>query len=157
MKFYSNDKKIGFAYVPQSDQLSPYLTVEETLLFASKFKNPTGTNHKEEVEFVIDSFNLHTPQSYYTAKCSGGERKRLSIGVEMISKVGHNEIIQKLYEKTNLLISKPKILLLDEPTTGLDSTTAFTVIEVLKVSIEYSAFHFEKSKVNLIFVPIFCF
>ena len=112
VKFYSTDKRIGFAYVPQIDQLVPYLTTEESLLFASKFKNPAGTNHREEVEFVVDSFNLHAVQSQFTTNCSGGEKKRLSIGLEMIS--------------------KPKILLLDEPTTGLDSTTAFTVTEVLK-------------------------
>ncbi|KAI3480386.1 hypothetical protein L1887_57462 [Cichorium endivia] len=68
--------------------------------------------HDEEVDFVIDSFNLHTIERQYASKCSGGERKRLSIGLEMIS--------------------RPKILLLDEPTTGLDSTTAYAVIEVLK-------------------------
>ena len=100
--------------MPQADQLAPYMTVQESLLFSSKFKNPNGTDHKEEVKVLMDSFNLHSVQSQYTTKCSGGERKRLSIGLEMIS--------------------KPKILLLDEPTTGLDSTTAFAVVEVLKVS-----------------------
>ena len=136
-KFYSNEQKIGFAYVPQVDQLAPYLTVKESLLFASKFKNPANADHQKEVNYVIDAFNLNTTRSHYSSKCSGGERKRLSIALEMIS--------------------KPKILLLDEPTTGrwplfwpkeidyaiktwiffpgLDSTTAYQVIEVLKVSL----------------------
>jgi ABC-type multidrug transport system ATPase subunit len=43
---------------------------------------------------------------------SGGERKRTSIGVE--------------------LITDPSLIFLDEPTTGLDSFTAFTVVEVMK-------------------------
>jgi ABC-type multidrug transport system ATPase subunit len=43
---------------------------------------------------------------------SGGERKRTSIGVE--------------------LITNPSLIFLDEPTTGLDSFTAFQVIETLK-------------------------
>lgn len=43
---------------------------------------------------------------------SGGERKRVSIGVE--------------------LLSSPSLLYLDEPTTGLDSSTALQVIEYLK-------------------------
>lgn len=97
-KFYSNDKKIGFAYVPQVDQLAPYLTVKESLMFASKFKNPINSDHKKEVDFVIDAFNLNSTRNHYSSKCSGGERKRLSIALEMIS--------------------RPKILLLDEPTTG---------------------------------------
>lgn len=43
---------------------------------------------------------------------SGGERKRASIGVE--------------------LITNPSLIFLDEPTTGLDSTTALNVLELLK-------------------------
>lgn len=43
---------------------------------------------------------------------SGGERKRTSIGVE--------------------LLTNPSLIFLDEPTTGLDSTTALQVIELLK-------------------------
>lgn len=81
-------------------------------MFSSKLKNPPGTNHVEEVEFVLSAFNLWKAKNHYSFKCSGGERKRLSIGLEMIS--------------------KPKILILDEPTSGLDSTTSYIVIDVLK-------------------------
>lgn len=42
---------------------------------------------------------------------SGGERKRVSIGVE--------------------LLTDPSLLFLDEPTTGLDSSTSLQVIEIL--------------------------
>ena len=43
---------------------------------------------------------------------SGGERKRTSIGVE--------------------LLTNPSLIFLDEPTTGLDSSTAFNVMDLLK-------------------------
>lgn len=87
MNFYSKDKRITFAYVPQVDQLTPYLTVKESLLFSSKLRNSSDTNHVEEVEFVLTAFNLWKAKNHYSFRCSGGERKRLSIGLEMISKV----------------------------------------------------------------------
>ena len=43
---------------------------------------------------------------------SGGERKRTSIGVE--------------------LLTNPSLIFLDEPTTGLDSSTAFNVMDLMK-------------------------
>ena len=43
---------------------------------------------------------------------SGGERKRTSIGVE--------------------LLTNPSLIFLDEPTTGLDSSTAYNVVDLLK-------------------------
>lgn len=112
VSFYSKHKKLTFAYVPQVDILAQYLTIKESLLFASKLKNPPGTNHEEEVNKVINAFNLSKCKNHYARVCSGGERKRLSIGLEMIS--------------------KPSILILDEMTTGLDSTTAYQVVETLK-------------------------
>ena len=105
VKFYSNEKRIGlsqlckFAYVPQVDQLSPYLTIRECLLFASKFKNPKGTNHGEKADCLIDSFSLNSVQHQYTANCSGGERKRLSISLEMINKVRFLKILNENLRK----------------------------------------------------------
>lgn len=114
MNFYSNDKKITFAFVPQVDQLAEYLTVVENLLFASKLKNSSDANHMEEIEFTLKAINLWDSRNNLTSRCSGGERKRLSIALEM-------------------MISRPEILLLDEPTSGLDSTTSYVLIEYLKV------------------------
>lgn len=86
VNFYSKDKRITLAYVPQVDQLATHLTAKESLLFSSRLKNPSSTNHSEEVEFVLTAFNLWNVRNNYASRCSGGERKRLSIGLEMISK-----------------------------------------------------------------------
>ena len=105
------------AYVQQDDILFQTMTVRECLEFAAKLKLP-GTLPKKiaRVRQLISDLKL--------TKCadtriggplvkgvSGGERKRTSIGVE--------------------LITDPSLIFLDEPTTGLDSFTATNVMEIL--------------------------
>ncbi|XP_061338848.1 ABC transporter G family member 23 [Gastrolobium bilobum] len=105
-------------FVAQEDNLLPLLTVKETLLFSAKFrlKEMTPKDRELRVESLMQELGLfHVADSFVGDEenrgISGGERKRVSIGVDMI----HN----------------PPILLLDEPTSGLDSTSALQVIELL--------------------------
>lgn len=79
-----------FAYVPQEDPLNPYLTVEETLLLASRLKNhrKADFDHKTRVNEVIQQFGLRVCCDQLALNCSGGERKRLSIACEMLCKNG---------------------------------------------------------------------
>lgn len=83
----------------------------ETLLFASKMKN-RGEDHLFEANKVIKALNLESCADLKITGCSGGQCRRVSIGVE--------------------LISGPDILVLDEPTSGLDSTNAVIIIELLR-------------------------
>lgn len=83
----------------------------ETLLFASKMKN-RGEDHLFEANKVIRALNLESCADLKITGCSGGQCRRVSIGVE--------------------LISGPDILVLDEPTSGLDSTNAVIIIELLR-------------------------
>lgn len=106
------------AYIQQEDILLQTMTVKECMLFAAKLKLAGTPEYKEErVAKVIASLRL--------GKCadtkiggplvkgvSGGERKRCSIGVE--------------------LITDPNLIFLDEPTTGLDSFTATQVMQLLR-------------------------
>ena len=105
-------------FVTQEDNLLPLLTVRETLMFMAKLRlRELGSEEIEErVERLMQELGLvHVADSFVGDEekrgISGGERKRVSIGVEMI----HD----------------PPILLLDEPTSGLDSTSALQVIELL--------------------------
>ncbi|KAL1319738.1 hypothetical protein HN51_064510 [Arachis hypogaea] len=105
-------------FVPQEDNLLPLLSVKETLLFSAKFrlKEMTPKQRELRVESLMQDLGLsHVADSFVGNEdnrgISGGERKRVSIGVDMI----HD----------------PPILLLDEPTSGLDSTSALQVIELL--------------------------
>ncbi|KAE8692936.1 ABC transporter G family member 23 [Hibiscus syriacus] len=105
-------------FVAQEDDLLPVLTVRETLTFSAKFrlKEMSSKEKEERVESLMQELGLlHVGDSFVGDHehrgISGGERKRVSIGVDMI----HD----------------PPILLLDEPTSGLDSSSALQVIELL--------------------------
>ncbi|WOL10374.1 hypothetical protein Cni_G19129 [Canna indica] len=106
------------AYVMQDDRLFPMLTVYETLMFAADFRlgSIPLAEKKERVEKLIEQLGLTWSRNTYigdegTRGVSGGERRRVSIGVD--------------------IIHGPALLFLDEPTSGLDSTSAHSVIEIV--------------------------
>lgn len=104
-------------YVLQEDILLPDLTVYETLFYQAKLKLPHGTNYEEKVNNVIELMILEKVKDSLIGDgikrgLSGGERKRVSIACE--------------------LITEPHLILLDEPTTGLDSDNAENVLNALK-------------------------
>ncbi|XP_038902238.1 ABC transporter G family member 5 [Benincasa hispida] len=105
-------------YVPQKDSLFPLLTVEETLTFTARLRlSLPSSDLTAKVTSLIHELGLtHVAHSRVgddrVRGISGGERRRVSIGVEVI----HD----------------PKVLILDEPTSGLDSTSAFQIIDMLK-------------------------
>ncbi|KAL2931737.1 ABC transporter G family member 20 [Bienertia sinuspersici] len=108
------------AYVMQDILLFPGLTVKETLMYSAELCLPrTVSNSKktERVNELIDQLGLrHAANTIIGDEgnigVSGGERKRVSIGIE--------------------IIHDPAILFLDEPTSGLDSTSALLVARVLQ-------------------------
>ncbi len=96
-------------YVVQDDIISGTLTVRENLIFSANVRlssNISLNERKERVERVIQELGLLSCAdtrigTLFLRGISGGERKRTCIGME--------------------LVLEPKILFLDEPTTGLDS------------------------------------
>ena len=105
-------------YVQQDDILFQTMTVRECLIFAAKLKlQGTDEEKLERVDEVIKDLRLSKCQNTkiggsMVKGVSGGERKRTAIGVE--------------------LITDPQLIFLDEPTTGLDSFTAASVMETLR-------------------------
>ncbi|KAJ1859647.1 hypothetical protein LPJ73_001752, partial [Coemansia sp. RSA 2703] len=114
------------AYVQQDDLMHPLLTVEETLTYASKLRLPSSqysvADKNERVAAVIRQLRLEAARNTRigdaaTRGVSGGERKRVSIGTE--------------------LLTDPRLLFLDEPTSGLDSNSSEMVVELVKkISVE---------------------
>lgn len=82
---------------PQETAVAPNLTVEENLKFFAEIYGITDENH---INNIINSFSLNEVLNQKAKTLSGGWKRRLSIAIG--------------------LISKPKILFLDEPTLGLD-------------------------------------
>ncbi|KAK7422801.1 hypothetical protein QQX98_001362 [Neonectria punicea] len=111
---------VSHAYVMQQDILLPTLTVRETLRYSADLRLPSSTTTEQRmlvVEEVIRELGLkecadtRIGNSQYHG-CSGGEKRRTSIGVQMLA--------------------NPSVLFLDEPTTGLDATSAHQLVKTLK-------------------------
>lgn len=107
-----NIANIRIAYVPQNNHLNENLTVLETLTFAFKLNKSNLKADEKKIENIIDEFGLNNIKDNSVGRCSGGQQKRISIALE--------------------LFSNPNLLILDEPTTGLDSTSCALVVKLLR-------------------------
>ncbi|GMJ11463.1 ATP-binding cassette G9 [Hibiscus trionum] len=118
-KPFSNSMKRKTGFVAQDDVLHPRLTVTETLVFTALLRLPNSFSLEEKIanaESVMNQLGLIKCKNTiiggpFLRGLSGGERKRVSIGQEMLV--------------------NPSLLLLDEPTSGLDSTTAQRIVSTL--------------------------
>lgn len=104
----------------QEDTLLGTLTVRETLTFSANLRLPS-TMTKQEVNTAIDTTMKEMGLqdcadrligNWHLRGISGGEKRRLSIALE--------------------ILTRPNLLFLDEPTTGLDSASALFVVQALR-------------------------
>ncbi|KAL2630842.1 hypothetical protein R1flu_015528 [Riccia fluitans] len=117
------DKRIKrrTGFVTQEDVLFPHLTVKETLIYAALLKLPPEFSTHEKIQRAkdiiidlgLDKCKNMVIGSRSLRGISRGERKRVSIGHE--------------------LLLDPSLLLLDEPTAGLDSKMALRIFQILQV------------------------
>ncbi|XP_062165850.1 ABC transporter G family member 22 isoform X1 [Alnus glutinosa] len=116
---YSKFLKSRIGFVTQDDVLFPHLTVKETLTYAALLRLPKTLTREQKEKRAVDviyELGLERCQDTmiggsFVRGVSGGERKRVSIG--------------------NEIIINPSLLFLDEPTSGLDSTTALRTVQML--------------------------
>lgn len=106
------------AFLQQHDAFFSMLSVRETLDLAAFLELPSTRDRDILVEYSLDALGLKSVQhrrigdrASAKAGLSGGERRRLSVALE--------------------LITTPKLFLADEPTTGLDSTQAQKVVDLM--------------------------
>jgi len=118
-KPYSKHLKTRIGFVTQDDVLFPHLTVKETLTYTALLRLPKTLTEQEKEQraaSVIQELGLERCQDTmiggsFVRGVSGGERKRVCIG--------------------NEIMTNPSLLLLDEPTSSLDSTTALKIVQML--------------------------
>ena len=130
----------------QDDILLAHLTPRETFNFAACLRVPGMLSHpgerKKKVNAIIDELGLEECQNVRVGSpdargISGGQRKRVSIGYTIFSlSLSLSHALTNKYLYIFLfsveLLTDPSVLFLDEPTTGLDSSTAYTLATTLK-------------------------
>ena len=112
-QFQSLSRQIGS--VPQADILHTRLTVRQALMYGAKLRLPNDTTKAERenrVNEVMEQLELTERADLRIDRLSGGQRKRASIGLE--------------------LLTSPQLLVLDEPTSGLDPGLDAHVMETLR-------------------------
>lgn len=107
--------RAGLGYVPQGREIFPYLTVEENLLIGLEAKKDRGrmTNGRAIPESIFELFPaLKSIRSRKGGNLSGGQQQQLAIA--------------------RALVSEPKLLLLDEPTEGIQPSIVMQIEKTIR-------------------------
>ena len=101
--------KAGIGYVPQDLALYPDLTARENLEFFGRLYGLQGARLRSRIAEVLETVGLTARAGDRTDKYSGGMQRRLNIGIG--------------------LLHQPRLLLLDEPTVGVDPQSRNAILE----------------------------
>ncbi len=93
--------KYHLGVMPQEANLFEYLTVSQHLRIFGKLRGLSRKEARSRAEELIEELNLHEHRNVLTMRLSGGLRRRVLVGIAVLA--------------------RPQLLVLDEPTTGLDT------------------------------------
>jgi len=105
----------NIGYVPQKDIIHMELTVYQAMDYAARLRMPPDTTSDERhqrIMEVLEDLDLAHRKDVQVSGLSGGQQKRVSIGVE--------------------LLTKPGLFFLDEATSGLDPGTETSLMQLLR-------------------------
>jgi len=104
--------KEAIGVVPQEIALYEDLSARENLIFWGKMYGLRGTELQRRVDMVLDIVGLVDRQSGAVSKFSGGMKRRLNIGIA--------------------LMHQPDVIIMDEPTVGIDPQTRRKILDSVK-------------------------
>ena len=104
--------RLGMGYLTQEPSVFRKLTVEENILAILETCKMNGTERKVRLKYLLDELDLTALAKSKAYTLSGGEKRRLEI--------------------TRALVTSPKLLLLDEPFSGIDPIAVYEVQKILR-------------------------
>jgi lipopolysaccharide export system ATP-binding protein len=102
----------GLGYLPQQSSVFGKLTVEQNLVATMQLLGRPARQRRQETEQLLQEFGLVPIRNTNSAQVSGGERRRLEIA--------------------RCLISRPKMIMLDEPFAGIDPVTVQSIQDIIR-------------------------
>ena len=103
--------RAGMGYLPQDNSIFRKLSVEQNVSAILEYLKVSRKDRKQQIDRLLGQFGLDTKRRQIAATLSGGERRRLEIA--------------------RCLASKPALILLDEPFTGIDPVTIHSIQDII--------------------------
>lgn len=103
--------RLGMGFLPQDDSIFVKLSVEQNIMAILEYLSLDRKERIKEVDRLLDQFGLSDKRRQIASTLSGGERRRLEIA--------------------RCLASKPSLILLDEPFTGIDPVTIHSIQDII--------------------------
>jgi ABC-2 type transport system ATP-binding protein len=126
------DARSAIGYVPQEIAIYPDLTARENALFFGKLYSLGGKDLEARVDEILEMVGLADRSGEKTDRYSGGMKRRLNIGLG--------------------LLNRPKLLVLDEPTVGVDPQSRNAILESVEgfrrkgVAVLYTTHYMEEAE-----------
>jgi lipopolysaccharide export system ATP-binding protein len=105
--------RLGMGYLPQEESIFRKLTVRENILAVMETQNYTKQERQDQTQALLEKFGIAHVADNLAITLSGGEKRRLTIA--------------------RSLVTEPKLLMLDEPFSGVDPIAVSEIQEIIRM------------------------